>query len=51
MNSIEHDQLSSLIIYATLSLSTMIIGLIRKEFRMLLHGTLLVFEQKDTNSF
>jgi len=41
------DQLSSIIIYPVIVLSTIITGVIRGEFRKLLRGTLTTFEERQ----
>jgi hypothetical protein len=45
----KRDQLSSIIIYPSIILSTIITGIIRGEFRKLLRGTLTAFEQRQKN--
>ena len=51
----QRNQLSSIIIYPTIVLSTMITGLIRGEFRKLLKGTLTAFveiqQEESRDSF
>ncbi len=42
---IKHDQLSSIMIYPIIILSTIITGIIRGEFKKLLRGTLTIFEE------
>jgi putative effector of murein hydrolase LrgA (UPF0299 family) len=51
----KHDQLSSIIIYPVIVISTIMTGLIRGEFRKLLKGTISTFADHEktegTNSF
>jgi predicted neutral ceramidase superfamily lipid hydrolase len=45
----KRDQLSSIIIYPFIILSTIMTGIIRGEFRKLLRGTLTTFEERQKN--